>query len=43
MGRLRTLTGRQRRESPAPWTAPLLTSRRHLDLLRMCGATGRRG
>ncbi|WP_268239948.1 hypothetical protein [Streptomyces fuscichromogenes] len=43
MGRLRTPTGRQRRESPAPRTGPPLTSRRHLDLLRMCGATGRRG
>ncbi|MEU6197338.1 hypothetical protein [Streptomyces sp. NPDC047061] len=43
MGRLRTLTGRHRRESPAPWAGPLLTSRRHIDLLRVCGATGRRG
>ncbi|WP_302832609.1 hypothetical protein [Streptomyces sp. GbtcB6] len=43
MGRLRTLTGRHRRESPAPSVGPLLTSRRHIDLLRMCGATGRRG
>ncbi|MET9085472.1 hypothetical protein ABZX77_26910 [Streptomyces sp. NPDC004237] len=45
MGRVRTLTGRPRRESRTPWTAPLLTSRLHIDLQRVCsaislGATG---
>ncbi|MFJ3772035.1 putative leader peptide [Streptomyces sp. NPDC090075] len=49
---MRTLTGRPRRESRTPWAAPLLTSRLHIDLQRVCsaislgatglGATGRR-
>lgn len=40
MGRVRTLTGRPRRESRTPWTAPLLTSRLHIDLQRVCSAIG---
>lgn len=32
MGRLETVTGR------ADWSSPLLTSRRHIDLLRVCSA-----
>ena len=38
MGRVRTLTGRPRRESRTPWAAPLLTSRLHIDLQRVCSA-----
>ncbi|MFD8718840.1 hypothetical protein EDD90_1000 [Streptomyces sp. Ag109_O5-1] len=43
MGRLRTVTGRQRRESRTSCPAPLLTSRLHIDLLRVCSAISRRG
>ncbi|MEV5843263.1 hypothetical protein AB0M32_15000 [Streptomyces sp. NPDC051985] len=35
---MRTLTGRPRRASRTPWTAPLLTSRLHIDLQRVCSA-----
>ncbi|MEU5539595.1 putative leader peptide [Streptomyces sp. NPDC020362] len=35
MVRLRTVTGRAGR---TPLRAPLLTSRRHIDLLRVCSA-----
>ncbi|MEU0969589.1 putative leader peptide [Streptomyces sp. NPDC005917] len=41
MGRLRTVTGRQRRGSRKPCPVPLLTSRRHIDLLRVCSAISR--
>ncbi|MER7837057.1 putative leader peptide [Streptomyces sp. NPDC096040] len=43
MGRLRTVTGRQRRGSRTPFSAPLLTSRLHIDLLRVCSAISRTG
>ncbi|MFG2971032.1 hypothetical protein ACGFZS_47965 [Streptomyces sp. NPDC048288] len=35
---MRTLTGRPRRESRTSWAAPLLTSRLHIDLQRVCSA-----
>ncbi|MFJ4681826.1 putative leader peptide [Streptomyces sp. NPDC088789] len=31
------------RRSPMPPASPLLTSRRHIDLLRVCSAISRRG
>ncbi|MEU2336403.1 hypothetical protein ABZ770_22410 [Streptomyces sp. NPDC006654] len=48
MDRLRTVTGRERRESRTPWPtallgSPLLTSRLHIDLLRVCSAISRTG
>ncbi|WP_267883329.1 putative leader peptide [Streptomyces sp. NRRL S-1022] len=39
MARLRTGTGSTGRTPPS---APLLTSRRHIDLQRVCSAIGRR-
>ncbi|MFI2643880.1 putative leader peptide [Streptomyces sp. NPDC018610] len=45
MGRLEPVTGRASRSRaarPSPLlAAPLLTSRRHIDLLRVCSAIGR--
>ncbi|MEW2300469.1 hypothetical protein AB0958_10920 [Streptomyces sp. NPDC006655] len=43
MDRLRTVTGGERRECRTPWptpllVSPLLTSRLHIDLLRVCSA-----
>ncbi|WP_373312278.1 putative leader peptide [Streptomyces aurantiogriseus] len=35
MGCLERVTGRASR---AAWSSPLLTSRRHIDLLRVCSA-----
>ncbi|WP_167391747.1 putative leader peptide [Streptomyces humi] len=48
MDRLRVVTGTERRECRTPWpasllTSPLLTSRRHIDLLRVCSAISRTG
>ncbi|MEU2776243.1 hypothetical protein ABZ646_25790 [Streptomyces sp. NPDC007162] len=48
MDRLRAVTGTERRESRTPWPAallssPLLTSRLHIDLLRVCSAISRTG
>ncbi|MEV7284768.1 putative leader peptide [Streptomyces sp. NPDC093252] len=39
MGRLEPVVSRA---SHGPRRSPLLTSRRHIDLLRVCGAIGRR-
>ncbi|MFE2042862.1 putative leader peptide [Streptomyces sp. NPDC059477] len=39
MGRLEPVTSRASRR---PRRSPLLTSRRHIDLLRVCSAIGRR-
>ncbi|WP_324606394.1 putative leader peptide [Streptomyces cellulosae] len=36
MGRLESVSGRASRTSPR---SPLLTSRRHIDLLRVCSAS----
>ncbi|MER6460678.1 putative leader peptide [Streptomyces sp. NPDC001288] len=43
MGPLRTVTGRQRRGSRTPCPVPLLTSRLHIDLQRVCSAISRTG
>ncbi|MCG7208983.1 MULTISPECIES: hypothetical protein [Streptomyces] len=48
MDRLRAVTGTERRECRTPWPAslfrsPLLTSRLHIDLLRVCSAISRTG
>ncbi|MEU5310286.1 hypothetical protein [Streptomyces sp. NPDC021562] len=48
MDRLRTVTGTQRRDRRTPWpfallSSPLLTSRLHIDLLRVCSAISRTG
>ncbi|MFQ6146360.1 putative leader peptide [Streptomyces sp. SID10815] len=44
MGRLEPVTGRASRSRTArpasPRTSPLLTSRRHIDLQRVCSAIG---
>ncbi|MFI7498611.1 putative leader peptide [Streptomyces sp. NPDC049687] len=40
MGHLETVTGRANRTA---WSSPLLTSRRHIDLQRVCSAIGPRG
>ncbi|MBL1087369.1 hypothetical protein JK359_36390 [Streptomyces actinomycinicus] len=42
--RLKTVGGRAGRAPSCapPWCAPLLTSRRHIDLLRVCSAIGPR-
>ncbi|MER5527789.1 putative leader peptide [Streptomyces sp. NPDC002677] len=41
MGRLRMVTGRQRRGNRTPGPVPLLTSRLHIDLQRVCSAISR--
>ncbi|MFF5189120.1 putative leader peptide [Streptomyces sp. NPDC000345] len=40
MGRLETVTGRASRTA---WSSPPLTSRRHIDLQRVCSAISARG
>ncbi|MFF8593805.1 putative leader peptide [Streptomyces sp. NPDC015220] len=42
MGRLEPVAGRPSR-SRTPGPSPLLTSRRHIDLLRVCSAIGPKG
>ncbi|MEV1067670.1 putative leader peptide [Streptomyces sp. NPDC050263] len=40
MGRRKPISGRASRTA---WSSPLLTSRRHIDLQRVCSAIGSQG